>query len=193
MPALILFFLLNVCWSAHISTGFYKSLHDVQDKDGDELQNPLHPMIGIGDNWKISTDWGFSPQLKYIYNRQVSDDSYNDYSVHTFVLLYDFIWVPVDSMQSFALRFGLGTFIKRIKGEGGTVTIPNGTGTMSAYRPDETETSYSSTFNLGGDLMLDLFKDYFANTGLRLETFIFRPLSQEHRTYAYTLSMVGYF
>lgn len=197
MLSLIFFLFINVCSAFHVTSGFYMPLLDVQDKNGKEVKNHIDPTIGIGRNWQIGNDWGFSPQFNYIYDLKGSDDGYNDYKVHTFVILYDFVWLPIDSMKSgnvFALRFGIGNFIKRISGEGGAITVPNGSsGSSTAYRPEKTITSFSGTFNLGADLSLDLLKDYFNNFGFRLEAYTFRPLSQEYRNYSYSLTAVGYF
>ena len=173
------------------SAGVYKSLLDVQDKKGDEVKNPFSPVISVGTNFQLSGSFGFSPQLGYIYHTVESDDSYGKYKMSTIFLLYDFIWIPSD-YQFLALRFGLGTFRKTITGEGGTVTIPNQNTTATAYRP-ESSTSYSSTFNLGGEFRFDVSSDWFNGAGARIETFIFRPLSQEFRSYTYQLALVGYF
>ena len=175
----------------HVSTGVYKSLIDVQDKNGKEVKNPFSPALTVGTNFQFGQSFGFSPQLGFIHHTVKSDDSYGKYKMYTFFLLYDFIWVP-QSFDSFALRFGLGTFRKTIKGEGGKVTIPNGASTMQAYRPDSV-TSYSGTFNLGADYNFNILKDWFSNFGMRFEVFVFRPLSSENRNYTYNLAFVAYF
>ena len=194
MKILLLFlsaFLTNPSWSAHLSTGIYKSLIDVQDKNGKEVTNPFSPALSVGSNFKFTDGFGFSPQLGFVYHTVQTDDSYGDYKMYSIFLLYDFIWVP-QSYQSFALRFGLGTFRKTITGKGGTVTIPNGTGTATAYRP-ESATSYSGTFNLGTDFKFNMRTNWFTNFGLRFEVFAFRPLSQEYRNYTYNLGFLAYF
>jgi hypothetical protein len=178
-------------WAVHVSTGLHKSLIDVQDKNGKEDKNPFSPVLTVGSNFKMTEGFGFSPQLGFIYHTVNSDDSYGKYKMYSFFILYDFIWVP-QGYEFFGLRFGLGTFRKTIKGEGGTVTIPNGNSTAKAYRP-ESSTSYSGTFNLGTDFNFNILKDWFTNFGLRLEMYVFRPLSKENRNYTYTLGAVGYF
>ncbi len=178
-------------WAVHVSTGLHKSLIDVQDKNGDAVKNPLSPVLSIGGNFRLKEGLGFSPQFGFIYHTVESDDSYGDYKMHSFFVLYDFLWVP-QGYDSFGLRFGLGTFRKTIEGEGGAVTIPNGTSTSTAYKP-ESSTSYSGTFNLGTDFNFHIFRDWFKNFGLRFEMHVFRPLSEENRNYTYTLGAVGYF
>ena len=194
MKILILLFgflLANPAWSVHVSTGVYKSLIDVQDKNGKTLTNPFSPALTVGSNFKFADGVGFSPQLGYVYHTVQTDDSYGDYKMYSIFLLYDFIWVPQD-YQFFALRFGLGTFRKTISGKGGSVTIPNGTGTAKAYRP-ESSTTYSSTVNLGTDFNFNMSTEWFTNMGMRFEVFAFRPLSQEYRTYTYNLGFVAFF
>jgi hypothetical protein len=178
-------------WAVHLSTGVHKSLIDVQDKNGDEEKNPFSPVFSVGSNFRISGGFGFSPQFGFIYHTVKSDDSYGEYKMYSLFILYDFLWVPQD-YDFFALRFGVGTFRKTVKGEGGSVTVPNGNSTATAYRP-ESSTSYSGTFNLGTDFNFKIFQDWFTNFGVRFEMYAFRPLSSENRNYAYTLGAVGYF
>jgi hypothetical protein len=178
-------------WSIHVSSGVYKSLIDVQDKNGKEVKNPFSPALTVGSNFKFADGFGFSPQLGFVYHTVETDDSYGKYKMYSIFLLYDFMWVPQD-YQFFALRFGLGTFRKTISGQGGTVTIPNGNSTATAYRP-ESSTSYSSTINLGTDFNFNMSTQWFTNMGVRFEVFAFRPLSQEYRTYTYNLGLVAYF
>lgn len=174
-------------------TGIHKSLNDVQDKKGKEATNPISPGVAIGWNFQLPDNFGFSPSLGYIHNTVNSDDSYGKYKMYTIYLLYDFMWIPMSFSERLALRFGLGTFRKTIKGEGGSVTVPNLNTTTTAYRPGKSSTSYSSTFNFGADYTFDFLQDWFNNFGVRLEFFTFRPLSMKYRTFAYTFGAVAYF
>jgi len=183
---------LEVSASTNVFLGAYKPLNDVQDKKGKISKNPLSPALSIGKNFQLMDRFGFSPQLGYIYHSNHSDDSYGKYTVRTIFLLYDFIWVP-EMANSLALRFGVGNFIKSVEGEGGQVTIPNGSGTASATRPSGKKTSYSNTFNFGADWNWGIKGDWFENVGLRFETFVFRPLSKDYRNYAFNVGMLIYF
>jgi hypothetical protein len=180
--------------SIQLFTGVHKSLLDVQDKNGDELKTPFEPTFALGTNFKLAESWGFSPHIGYIHNTISSDDSYGKYRKHTIFILYDFIWLPLSGMKDLGLRFGIGNFITRTKGEGGTVQIPNGGGTATAYRPGkETRSSYSGTFNFGVDYMFNWSSGWFNNFALRFETIVYRPLAGEHRNYAYQLGSVFFF
>jgi hypothetical protein len=196
---LALFILLSSLKPAHsksnFSIGFNKNLKDTQNSNGKVDDKPYSPYISWGSNFKIADlSFGFSPQIGYIHTIQTADDSYGKQKVHSFFIHWDFLYVPEFSDQ-FAFRFGIGNFIKRTYGEGGTVTIPNGTGTSTARRPDSTVNSYSNTFNLGADYNLDLdfSGDWLSDLGIRFETFIFRPLSQDYRSYAFNLGLLLYY
>lgn len=180
---------------SHFSTGVHKALKDVQDSKGNVEDKPFSSFIAWGYHFKLfESRYGFSPQIGYIHNKEVANDSFGDQKVHTFFLNWDFLYVPEFSDQ-FAFRFGIGNFIKRISGEGGTVEIPNGGGTDLARRPSKTVTSYSSTFNFGADYNFNVgpFGDYISDLGLRFELFTFRPLSQENRNYAFNLGVLIYY
>ncbi len=194
---LLLFLVSTHAYGIHTYLGAYKMLEKTQDDKGKHADNPFNPMIGVGANFKAFWGLGFSPQLAYIHHFQTSDDSYGGkYTTRTVAILYDFLWVPGGAggdRVPWAIRFGLGNFIKKIKGKGGKVTVPNGATTVEAHRPGKEVTTYSGTFNLGADLTFPSFVDWFQTMGARFETFTFSPLNQEKRTYAFNLVLVGYF
>lgn len=179
----------------HLFLGFNRTLKDTQNSKGKVEDKPFSPTLGVGYNFNLfDTGFGFSPQLGYIHTNQVTNDSFGDQKVHTIFLNWDFIWIsPLSNFLAF--RFGIGNFIKRTSGEGGTVEIPNGAGTDQARRPDGTVNSYSSTFNLGADYKFDLqlLGTWVQDVGVRLELYTFRPLSQENRNYAFNFGALLYF
>lgn len=183
----------------HATIGTYKMLDTTQTSSGSKASNAFSPMVGVGGNFSLPwSGWGFSPQLGYVRHTVKSDDSYGgDYQVTTIMMLYDFVWVPQTFMAGnnppFALRMGIGNFLRSTKGKGGTVTTPNGSSTATAHRPGDSDTSYTGTFNLGGDFNFGPLMDWMTNTGLRFETFMFSPLNKEKRTYAFNLLAVAYF
>jgi hypothetical protein len=180
---------------SHFSIGFNKNLKDTQNSSGKVDDKPYSPYLSWGSHFKIADSrFGFSPQLGYIHTNQTANDSYGKQKIHSFFLHWDFIYAP-EFLNQFAFRFGVGNFIKRTTGEDGTVTIPNGTGTATARRPGSTVNSYSNTFNFGADYNFDLnFSGaWFTDLGIRFETFIFRPLSQDYRSYAFNLGILLYY
>lgn len=178
----------------HSFLGFNKALKDTQNSKGKVEDKPFSPTLAIGDNFNFfGTGLGFSPQFGYIHTKQVANDSFGDQKIHTIFFNWDFLWVSSLS-DHLAFRFGIGNFIKRTSGKGGTVEIPNGTGTDQARRPGGTVNSYSSTFNFGADYNLDMqMYGWFTDLGLRFELFVFRPLSSENRNYAFNLGSILYF
>lgn len=192
--AISLFFGLNVQAKSHFFLGFHKALKDTQNSQGKVEEKPFSPTIGYGYNFNLfDTGLGFSPQIGYIHTKQVTNDSYGKQKTHTIFLNWDFIWISSLS-DSLAFRFGIGNFIKRTSGEGGTVEIPNGTGTDKARRPSDAVSSFSSTFNLGADYNLNLqLGSWIEDLGLRFELYTFRPLSSENRNYAFNLGVLLYF
>lgn len=179
----------------HSFVGFNKALKDTQNQKGKVEEKPFSPTIGVGYNFNLfNTGFGFSPQLGYIHTKQTANDSFGDQKVHTIFLNWDFIWISSLS-DHLAFRFGIGNFIKRTSGKGGTVEIPNGSGTDQAQRPGGTVNSYSSTFNLGADYNFDLqmLDSWVQDIGIRFELYTFRPLSSENRNYAFNIGALLYF
>ena len=172
--------------------GFNKQLKDVQNSKGKVEGTHYSPVVGLGYNIRLTESFGCSPQLGYIHTTVTAKDSYGKQKVHSIFLNYDFIYLT-PFMDNLALRFGIGNFIKRTSGKGGNVTIPNGNSTTTAKRPGKTVSSYSSTFNLGADLLFNFSTDWFRNMGLRFELYTFRPLSKEYRNYAFNLGFTLYF
>lgn len=179
----------NASFSA--SVGLLKNMNTVQDEVGEETSDPFMPMVKVGYT-SLESYLGFrlSPHFFWSMSSKESNDSYGgDYSVRIYGFLYDVIY-PINT--NMGLRFGLGNVIKSIAGEGGTVTIPNGNETATAYRPDEKSTSYSGTMNLGFDYTMPTTLLGLTNTGLRAEYLLMSPL-RSRRTGYLMLSLQGYF
>lgn len=195
LTSLVFIFTNTAMAKSHFSLGLHRTLKDVQNSKGKTEDKPLSPYVGWGYHFNLfGSRYGFSPQIGYIHTKQTANDSFGKQKIHSFFLNWDFLYVPTFSDQ-LALRFGIGNFIKRTSGKGGTVEIPNGSGTDQARRPGKTVTSYSSTFNLGADynFNLDMYDFWIKDLGLRFELFTFRPLSQENRNYAFNFGVLMYY
>ncbi|MCB9091246.1 MAG: hypothetical protein H6621_10600 [Halobacteriovoraceae bacterium] len=189
---------LTKSYGTHFSLGYHKMDPNVQSQDGSEASDPYSPTISLGHNFNAFWGMQFSPQIGYIKNKVNSGDSYGgDYKIETYYLLYDLLWNPFESSVSdsteWVLRTGLGTYQKSIKGSGGTVTVPNGTSTTTAYRPSGSSKSYTTTLNLGIDGRFNYNSQYIKKWGLRLESFLYSPFQKQKRTFAYLITLVGYF
>lgn len=180
---------------SHAFIGFHKFLKDTQNSKGKVEEKPFSPTLGFGYHFNImDSRFGFSPQIGYIHTKQTADDKYGKQKIHTVFINWDFLWISPLSDQ-LAFRFGIGNFIKRTSGEGGTVEIPNGSGTDQARRPSGTVNSYSNTFNFGADYNFNVSQigNWIEDIGVRFETYAFRPLSQEYRTWAFNFGAILYF
>ncbi len=195
VPTLTLTLLLvcEVSWAWSVSFGIFKPDEKVQDSQGNEISDPYSPGINFGHEFQLTTDLVFSPRLGYVMNQVQTKDSYGKYKVDTIYLLYDFLW-PITMDRIWEVRFGFGTFLKRIKGEGGTVTVPNGGGTATAYRPSGTSSSYTSSINLGVDWKFSQGQmGWFSSYGMSGEIFFMNLLDDKKRFPVYLVSLVGFF
>ncbi len=167
----------------------------VQAQSGKEDSDPISYGLGFGHEFQWWNSTQFAPRMGYVMNTVNSDDHYSGkYKVETIYLLYDFAH-PFNSEQTWWWRVGIGNFIKRIKGNGGTVEIPNGSGTSTAYKPGKTQESYTSTLNLGVDWMFS--KGMGGNTingyGMNFETFWNELLDSKKRMFTVQLAFTAYF
>lgn len=87
----------------------------------------------------------------------------------------------------FHLLYGFSTTITKIGGEGGTVTLNNGSSTSTFYTPSEKKTSYIGSLDLGGEF---IFTPHFAT---RLQLSIDRFLSSERRRVSHMLTLNYYY
>ena len=121
-----------------------------QDENGDEEKDPLSYGLTVGHQWNWAPGIFFAPRFSYVKNSEKSRDSYSDYDLTTMIVALDILY-RIHSVHLLFMRFGIGNLIKEIKGPGGTVTIPNGSSTTTAYRPSGSSKSKSGTLNLGLD------------------------------------------
>lgn len=121
----------------------------------------------------------FLPELAMVFHSEDQDG----YSKRTTLFLFDFGHLLTNDV---ILRYGLGTALTRITGEGGTVTLPNGSDTSTYYQPNEASTSWNTTVNLGieGQIM--------PNYSMRFQTYWFSLLNSEARKASYSLNLVYY-
>jgi hypothetical protein len=163
-----------------------------QTQSGSEASDPIGYGIAFGHEWQMFTTTKFAPRAGYIKNEVQSKDHYSGkYKSETVYILYDFIH-PLNFGNTLWFRGGIGNHIKRIKGDGGTVTIPNGGGTATAYKPGKTQQSFTSTLNLGLDWR---FSQDFSSTnyGLSFETFWSEIFDSKKRMFTLHLAFVAYF
>lgn len=184
---LLIPFSLPTAFAWDVSLSAYRLDDKVQDDRGDEASDSIQPALSIGHTFDMGFGWfdsiHFSPRLGYIRDLEPARDSYGQQRIEHLYVLYDFV-SPI-ATNTF-LRYGFGSFLKRISGDGGSITIPNGSGTATAYRPDGTKTSATATTDLG----LDYIWSDSGSAGYRLaaELHAYQILDNKRRWLAYQLS-----
>lgn len=180
-------------YAIDLSLGLHQPWDKVQNKKGSEADDPISPYLAIGHVFEISEQWRFTPRLGYISHTVKSNDHYSKYKIESFFLLYDFAWKHSFD-ASFFPRIGVGTFLKKVKGEGGTVTVPNGGGYSTAYRPGSSKASSTASLNLGFDWNLSSNLDLTAGGyGVSFEAFIFEILESKKRMFTLSAGVYYFF
>ena len=163
-----------------VSAGVYAPAPASQkNSDGSKNTFTLKPMVALDAVWNLSGRNFFMPELGYVYHGEGIDG----YKKHTTFLLLDLGYLLTGR---FLLRYGLGTFLTSISGDGGAVVLNNGSGTATFYRPGETSTSYNTAMDLGAELGIT------KNFALQLETYLMEILSKDKRSVTYSLGLNYY-
>lgn len=191
----ILFFPLNikVGW-AYISFGSYTpALHKYQvDSFGATSILDLNFMLGVHLNIPLKVkplkNHFFRPEGGVIFESSEMDD---EYSRNTTYLLYNLAW---EFRKNTFLRYGLGTFIDEVGGEGGSKLQNNGSSYAKFYRPMSTFYSYTSSINLGIEYELTYrglpMESKRYRPLVRFETFTFSPLNPKRRAFGFSVNML---
>lgn len=148
-------------------------------EDGGRNTFSFKPMIGVNTVMPIP---GFShvflPEFGIVPQGKEADE----YKKSTMYFLMDLGYMLTGNLL---LRYGLGTFLTKISGDGAVVTMPNGSDTAQFYRPNEGETSWNTTLNLGLEFAFD------SSSAVRMEGYLFSWISSA-RKFSYSLSYVYY-
>lgn len=121
----------------------------------------------------------FLPEFGLVFHGEGEDG----YSKTTMLFLFDFGY---EVMPSYLLRYGVGTVITRISGDGGTVQLLNGGSPDTYYQPNEASSSWNTTLNLG------LEHSFMQNYALRFQTYWFSLLDAESRKGSYSINLIYY-
>ena len=122
----------------------------------------------------------FIPEWGYVFHR-LDDDA--GYSKRTSFVLFD---LGISLAPDVLFRYGIGTFITKIDGPGGSLTVNDGGAMNTAYLPGRSISSWNTTLNLGTKIDLN------SKLGVRFEFFLFSPLSSTARKFSYLLNLVCY-
>ena len=177
---LILSILFSLNAFSTVSVGGYVpfGLSTQDSEDGGANTFGFDPVVTI--NHVIPFIWGelFMPEFRLVLNGEGKDG----YDKKTMFFLLDFghRFAP-----GFVGRYGIGTFMTKISGDGGAVVLNNGTSTSTFYRPSKSVTSWNTTLNGGLEWAFD------ANYAMRFELFMFDFLAST-RKFSYILNLTYY-
>jgi hypothetical protein len=164
-----------------VSVGGYVpfGLSTQKDEQGGKNTFSFKPMVAINTVMPIpSINHVFLPEFGIVAHGSQTDE----YKKSTMFFLLDVGYLLTERLL---LRYGMGTFMTKISGDGAVVTLPNGSGTAEFFRPNEGETSWNTTLDLGVEYAVD------ANNAVRLETYLFSWLKSA-RKFSYSLSYTYY-
>jgi len=147
-----------------------------KDISGEKNKTTFHPMFTVNGVFNAMYGHVFLPELGVVFHRKKNDEI----KKKTIFILFD---VGYQVLPSIVLRYGVGTFMTRIGGDGGTIEMPNGLGTSSFAMPDESVTSYNFTFDFGFEHAFD------RNYVFKFEGYLFGILKEESRKLSYSVSL----
>ena len=157
-----------------------------------ETESPftLQPYLSLHEFFNVTGSIFFIPEVGMTLpsSSYSSGDAFNGDGDQASSRQMTFILANFSYMFSSGshLRFGLGTFMTTISGDGGAVTRNDGGGTALHYLPDQSVTSYNTTINLG-------FEQFFRpGMAFKLESYIWNILSSESRRFNFSLAFNYY-
>lgn len=150
----------------------------------------LWPYISIHEYFNLTGRFFFIPEVGIT----LSNDSYSESEAfngngdHASSRQMTFILANFSYMFSSGshLRFGAGSFMTSISGEGGAVTRNDGAGTSIHYLPSEKVTSYNTTINLGLEQFIR------PRMALKFESYLWNILSSDSRRVNFSLAFNYY-
>ena len=128
------------------------------------------------------------PEVGLIFDSSEMEDEYQRSTIY---ILYDLAW---EWKKNIFLRYGIGTFIDKISGNGGTKSQRNGGSYMNFPKPSGEAYSYTSSINLGIEYQLKYRGGVLESPNFRpmfrIETHTFSPLSSSQRAFSISVNMV---
>ncbi len=177
-----LFFLLSILLLttkaySHINAGTMVPhfLSSQSNPEGSTTKLAINPFLSLDYSFPFFFGHSFNPEIGYVFHTDAKDETKH----RTIFLGYNLEYPFYDH---FFLRYGFSNFISKVGGEGKTVELNNGTGTMTFYTPSDTHTSYTSSLNLGVRTVI------MEGGSIRFDLNIMRFLSSERRSLGYLLS-----
>lgn len=150
------------------------------DKKGSKKSFDLGPTVLLGFTVPFLTSGTFlSPGIGYAKYFTKDKTSKSDIIIQYHLNQYLF--------SNIYLRYGFSNYITSIGGDGGTTTLNNGSSTSTFYIPSETKKSYTASFDIGSEYLID-------NTWtFRMQVSIERFLSSTNRKVGHLLTLNYFF
>lgn len=169
-------------FAAHlVSTGtFVANFNKAQVNDaGDKKKFELVPYLSYGQQFHITGPHYFMPELALAYYLNPAKKT----KKQIVFLRYDFSYIL---SRSFILRYGLSTYWKIVSGEGGTVTLKNGSSYSDFPAPSGRNVSYYTTVDFGAEFFFN------KSRGLRLDFNMMNAGDFDNRAFNYILTYNWY-
>lgn len=183
MKKLLIIVLMSVCLNANalVSIGGYVPFGPSTQSDSTGGRNTFSMDPAVGVNTIVAAPFIqlFLPEFGLVFH----GDGKDGYSKQTMFFLLD---AGYEIIPKGLIRYGLGTFITKIKGEGGVVYLNNGNGTDPFYKPSKSVSTWNTALDLGFEYA------FLPQYAVRFETFLFSPFSSTARQLSYILNLTYY-
>ncbi|OFZ15859.1 MAG: hypothetical protein A2X86_11585 [Bdellovibrionales bacterium GWA2_49_15] len=175
--------MMSACFNvgAVVGTGGYSPFGPTTQKaaDGETNTFSFHPMFVLNSAYPLFAGHLFTPQLGLVLHRNKFDEN----EKKTVFILMDVAYIL---HPMFILRYGMGSFLTKVGGNGGNILLDNGNETTAFAKPDHTVTSYNTTLNFGCEFAVN------RNYSLQTEAFAFSLFDSHARAVSYLLALNYY-
>lgn len=138
------------------------------------------PYLATAIDYSVTSDIIVSPEIGFSLPKHGRDENIDE--MNLFLLAngkYKF--------SNFHLIAGVGIFLTRIAGNGGTEELNNGTSTSSFPLPDSTSYSSNTILNFG------LGATFYSSWSADLHTYIFNAISKDDRAFSVAINGTYHF
>lgn len=137
-----------------------------KDKTGKaETWGDTYLPLGFQYSFAATEGWHFVPSLYFSHLTTMVDAKETPEKGAKKNILFLNLPFVANATSWLDVKWGLGVFRYEIKGKGGTVTLNNGNGTATFYRPSDTRVSYNTYVLLGASFP---FTDWYLDFDLMI-------------------------
>lgn len=166
----------------HLGTGVINQfVNKVQtSRGGDENSFDHRVVFELGGTYGFNESWKVIPTFGLLFPGGADDENIKMLTYYTQIL-------GAYELEKWSFQAGFGLYIMYLKSDGGTVQLPNGTGTDTFYLPSES----SNTRNI--TTVLATQYEFLPDWSSKIQAMIFNPVSSENRALSYTLTFNYHF